>query len=906
MMQKENRFLDFAEQVIARHRGLGFGFEPATMLHLEEQGQEQSEQLPVNQNVITNLYHIQNIKEENYLFKQNLSFLTQVLENKMYQKLYPSVEKQIEKVIREEMPESEAKIIRSVSEQLVRLVQQGGIRQYEILKEKVLSEYGETSNITLEKQETLLRKIENIWNSSVYHRSETKKEEHTEQKVHVANHYTTLSQNSKVTANLQFPVRELVEKHDSNAVKMLPQTIDAIKSGTESSSVETKEIVLKQLLNQITKQMNFVTPAKAAPNYESISLEYIQEAQNPELEVQHSLQVQQQLQSKVQKQVEQQLQSEVQKQIEQHTQIEMQKQIEQHTQKEIQKQIEQSASKERQPIQEETVKYIPEFYERTREQQEQIINYKESEQPKVARLESVSLEYMQEESSKETADAQMQSEVQKQVEQHTQREVQKQVEQFVQKERQPIQETTVKYTPEFYERTRELQEQIINYKESEQPKVARLESVSLEYMQEESAKETADAHKQSEVQKLAEQHKQSEVQKLVEQHTQKEIQKQVEQYIQREVQQQKEQPAQIEKKPIQETTVKYIPEFFEKKKELQEQIINYQETEKTKTAKIESVSLEYMQEESVQEKVRELESEIGRQTIEKYVSYENQFRKNLINKKTFVQNLLQGNKEGFRSGKAEPLSLEYPTEETSQLHHQMVQMVQSEIQSIPQIPKIISSKDVSEQILLRMESLGLVPVTQMKTAAKTVASYQLSKVLLEHVDSEMTTEELQESMIHILQNYRTEAIKQTSVSKAFSPMVKMIKLQSKAPEFVQQMEPAPIYYRSEDQLSQEQQEKNKNLEKKVQDVVKNLKTIEEKTIVHQERIIEQQREVVHEVLKNHSKDLFLDKESTTFIRGEVQQSVEEQMSQNVGKIADKVYRQLESRLKSERGRRGLI
>jgi hypothetical protein len=174
------------------------------------------------------------------------------------------------------------------------------------------------------------------------------------------------------------------------------------------------------------------------------------------------------------------------------------------------------------------------------------------------------------------------------------------------------------------------------------------------------------------------------------------------------------------------------------------------------------------------------------------------------------------------------------------------------------------------------------------------------------VASEMTTEELQESMIHILQNYRTEAIKQTSVSKAFSPMVKMTKLQSKAPEFVQQMEPAPIYYRSEDQLSQEQQEKNKNLEKKVQDVVKNLKTIEEKTIVHQERIIEQQREVVHEVLKNHSKDLFLDKESTTFIRGEVQQSVEEQMSQNVGKIADKVYRQLESRLKSERGRRGLI
>ena len=86
----------------------------------------------------------------------------------------------------------------------------------------------------------------------------------------------------------------------------------------------------------------------------------------------------------------------------------------------------------------------------------------------------------------------------------------------------------------------------------------------------------------------------------------------------------------------------------------------------------------------------------------------------------------------------------------------------------------------------------------------------------------------------------------------FTPVVKMTRLQSKAPEFVQQMEPAPIYYRSEDQIPSEQQEKNKNLEKQVQEVVKNLRTIEEKTVVHKEMIIEQQKEVVHEVLKNHS------------------------------------------------------
>ena len=90
MMQGGNRFLDFANEIMARHRGLGFGFEPAAMLYLEDQERIPEEQTAAHQNITTNLYHIQNIKEENYLFKQNLSFLTQILENKMYQNLLNS------------------------------------------------------------------------------------------------------------------------------------------------------------------------------------------------------------------------------------------------------------------------------------------------------------------------------------------------------------------------------------------------------------------------------------------------------------------------------------------------------------------------------------------------------------------------------------------------------------------------------------------------------------------------------------------------------------------------------------------------------------------------------------------------------------------------------------------------
>ncbi|MBO5337940.1 MAG: hypothetical protein J6A94_12520, partial [Lachnospiraceae bacterium] len=159
-MQTQNHFLDFAEKVIARHSGFGYDYEPIAMIYLEdEQGTEQ-ETVPSSQNIITNLYNIQNIKEENYLYRQNLTFLTQMLEKRLYQNLYPSVEKQIEKLVREEMPQAEAQIVKNFSQQMYRLVQRGGVEQFEILKERL--------PVVSREQEVLFRKIENIWSSSAY------------------------------------------------------------------------------------------------------------------------------------------------------------------------------------------------------------------------------------------------------------------------------------------------------------------------------------------------------------------------------------------------------------------------------------------------------------------------------------------------------------------------------------------------------------------------------------------------------------------------------------------------------------------------------------------------------------------------------------------------------------------
>ena len=210
-MPGENRFQSFAEQIMARYSGFGYGYEPAALQYLEDTQHGPQEEAAAGTHITNNLYHIQNIKEENYLFQQNLSFLTQILENQVYQKLYPSVEKQIEKLIHSKMPEAETKLVRQVSEQLTTLVKQGGIEQLEAVREKVLTEHKEIlrerekilseksvlvneqekiltqqkellkeqeqvlkeHNIIIEKnklqeQETLFRQIENIWNSSVY------------------------------------------------------------------------------------------------------------------------------------------------------------------------------------------------------------------------------------------------------------------------------------------------------------------------------------------------------------------------------------------------------------------------------------------------------------------------------------------------------------------------------------------------------------------------------------------------------------------------------------------------------------------------------------------------------------------------------------------------------------------
>lgn len=648
MMQGGNRFLDFANEIMARHRGLGFGFEPATMLYLEDQERIPEEQTAAHQNITTNLYHIQNIKEENYLFKQNLSFLTQILENKMYQNLYPTVEKQIEKVIREEMPQAETKIINSVSQQLIKLVQKGGVEQFEFVREKVLSEYKETEKITLKEQETLFRKIENIWNSSIYQQAVQKR------------YHTTINQ-----SRMDFQNNSMI--------------------------IQNNQLNMNQS-NDISVQKNQ-------------QIQHIQQTEIVHPEIQHS----ETLESKI--------------------------------------------------INSETFNHQDTVKENR---------------------------YIQNRETKQT-------------------------------------ESVLEHTLNVVETQNEILSKIQNQK---------LGNLGMFY--------------------------------------------------------------------------KTLVEF----------------------------PLEHVQE----------PLEFHKQMIEK------------------SNNITQNQSEHSVSIRQDHIHLEYPSEETTHFNQEMIQMLHSEIQRIPEVPElvrkipennteraektseVISDHDIrlrltektrliSEQILSRMDNIINVSVSDSRlltntisnTVSKTIALNKLSHAIMEYAESKTTSEQLQTNMMRILEDYQTEMISlpgTDSIQMVYNNRAEIVTIeklknnmnrrliqsiykQGSTPALIQAMEPAAIVYRSEESTAQEQQEKTKQLEKQVNEVVKTIKNVEQKTIVQKEQLIEEQRKVVHEVLKENP-TIWTEGKGVGYIRKEVQQSVEEHINQSVNQIANRVYRRLEDKLKSERGRRGLI
>ena len=238
----QNRFEQFSQNIIAMHTGPAGAFDPARMMFPPEEKEASSQEM---QNLyMTNVYRIQNLTEENYLYRQNFQFLTQMFEKQIHKKLYPQVERQVEKTIRQELPKAEDRVIREMTKELHTLVKESGVEQLRVLEKEAKEE-----------QKVLLRKIENIYNSSVYVNVQAKNIQNDNISINgrVENGQKTGSAKDRNTW-LRTQITSVLEQKDQQTVKNLTEEIlQKVKTKDASVAIQqTERVYLEQVLEGYT------------------------------------------------------------------------------------------------------------------------------------------------------------------------------------------------------------------------------------------------------------------------------------------------------------------------------------------------------------------------------------------------------------------------------------------------------------------------------------------------------------------------------------------------------------------------------------------------------------------------------------------------------------------------------
>ena len=239
----QNRFEQFSQNIIAMHTGSAGAFDPARMMFPPEEKEASSQEM---QNLyMTNVYRIQNLTEENYLYRQNFQFLTQMFEKQIHKKLYPQVERQVEKTIRQELPKAEDRVIREMTKELHTLVKESGVEQLRVLEKEAKEE-----------QKVLLRKIENIYNSSVYVNVQAKNIQNDNISINgrVENGQKTGSAKDRNTW-LRTQITSVLEQKDQQTVRNLTEEIlQKVKTKDASVAIQqTERVYLEQVLEGYTE-----------------------------------------------------------------------------------------------------------------------------------------------------------------------------------------------------------------------------------------------------------------------------------------------------------------------------------------------------------------------------------------------------------------------------------------------------------------------------------------------------------------------------------------------------------------------------------------------------------------------------------------------------------------------------
>ena len=229
-----NQFQDFSNRMIAKHKGFGQTFDSAPMVFPEQESAGETGGTSIENHYIKNLYQIQNLTEENHLYHQNLRFVTNILEKKLEQRVVPSVEKLVERTIQEELPGVEKQIVHEMAERLHTLVKEGGVKELTMLREQL---YKET-----ERQKEQLYKETERQKEQLYR--ETERQEkllHKETEVRTEKLAGKLERELRITEKLNKTEHEIQTEERKLSVEQ--------NRHTETTNLTEQEILLRKIEN---------------------------------------------------------------------------------------------------------------------------------------------------------------------------------------------------------------------------------------------------------------------------------------------------------------------------------------------------------------------------------------------------------------------------------------------------------------------------------------------------------------------------------------------------------------------------------------------------------------------------------------------------------------------------------
>ena len=851
-----NQFQDFSNRMIAKHKGFGQTFDSAPMVFPEQESAGETGGTSIENHYIKNLYQIQNLTEENHLYHQNLRFVTNILEKKLEQRVVPSVEKLVERTIQEELPGVEKQIVHEMAERLHTLVKEGGVKELTMLREQLYKEterqkeqlYRET-----ERQEKLLHKETEVRTEKLAGKLErelriTEKLNKTEHEIQTEERKLSVEQNRHTeTTNLteqEILLRKIENIYYSSTQNHFYGNAEQTGEQTENSPERTK-VWTRELQTQALQTPTLQTPALQTPILEA------QKAPQRSFDFLH-------------------LEYGVQDPAEETANIQAQSKPDTP---EFLKQQERLLEQQRETI-------ARQFRSLTQQAEGAVVARNKEQQERLLLQQTVSAiqnkPQLQSTTVLQNIEPSQDAAPLQNVESSQDAVSLQNVEPAQSEAREPDIYDKTLTVPEH--RSRSIF-RVEDLKRHQYQPDRTFQEAELLY----SFEQTSDEHWNE---------------------IRQEIVKELREDKNREFEKPSEEPS------VHQPTSTSVPRARELADQIFRQAVENIRLQTGGTITIHPAALEYL------EQVLDTQSGQSKQAVQP-VGKQLQLTDRKSSDENTVIHRVERILDAYRV-RQEPVKAAARSTKPKTMMTQAPAGVRS---GEPGTMVVQQTPGQSGTMMVQQipGQSGTMMVQQIPGQSETVMVQQIpgqsETMMVQQIPGQSETVMIQQTMAG--QSGQPGAVR-SQPQMTSRPGAEMLRIKSQMPQAIRliqvpeisvgevkaAMEQAPMIY-PEEVSPQEQAEQNQNLQKQIHEITQDIKEVKKTTVVRQETLTEQQKEVVREVIRQ-APETVKEKDVSTLIRRQVQREVETQVDASLGQMTNRVYRRIEEKLRTERGRRGLL